>query len=284
MKRRTQVTRRIAFADGASVCALGQGTWEMAEAVSRRADEIRSLRAGLDLGLNLIDAAEMYGEGAAEILVGEAMSGRRAEVFLVSKVYPHNASPAGVQAACERSLKRLKTDRLDLYLLHWPGQHPIEETIRGFERLKAQGKILRWGVSNFDLDDMEEVVAAPGGAACASNQVLYNLNARGVEFDLAPWMVAKRMPLMAYSPVDRGALAQNGALAALARKFGVAPAQIALAFLLTRENVIAIPKASSPDHARENASALAIRLDADDLAAIDRAFPPPRRKTALAMY
>ena len=282
--RGSPMTLKVRFADGAEVCALGQGTWEMAEDASRRADEIRSLQTGLDLGLNLIDTAEMYGEGAAETLVGEAIAGRRDEVFLVSKVYPHNATRAGVQAACARSLKRLKTDRLDLYLLHWAGSHPLEETIAGFERLQADGKILRWGVSNFDLDAMEDVAALPGGGACASNQVLYNLNQRGAEFDLAPWMAARRMPLMAYSPMDRGDLAGARALAAIARKHAASPAQIALAFLLAKDNVIAIPKASDPGHAKANAAALAIRLDADDRAAIDRAFPPPRRKTALAMY
>ncbi len=278
------MARSVRFPDGAAVCALGQGTWEMAEDRARRADEIRSLREGLDHGLTLIDTAEMYGEGAAETLVGEAIAGRRDEVFLVSKVYPHNASRAGVQAACERSLKRLKTDRLDLYLLHWPGSHPIAETIAGFERLKADGKILRWGVSNFDLADMEEVGAAKGGAACASNQVLYNLNTRGVEFDLAPWMAVRNMPLMAYSPVDRGDLADHADLKQIAAKHGATPAQIALAFLLAQPNVIAIPKASSPEHLRANAAALEIVLDAEDMDALDRTFPPPRKKQRLAMY
>lgn len=275
---------QIAFPDGAKVCALGQGTWEMAEDTRRRADEIRALRTGLDLGLTLIDTAEMYGEGEAETLVGEAIAGRRAEVFLVSKVYPHNASRAGVVAACERSLKRLRTDRIDLYLLHWPGSHPIEETIRGFERLKADGSILCWGVSNFDLDELEEMVAAPGGGGCACNQILYNLSQRGPEFDLALWMAARSMPLMAYSPVDRGALAHNGALQAIAGRHDATPAQIALAFLLAQHNVIAIPKAATPAHVEANAKALAIRLDADDMAMIDLAFPPPRRRTRLAMY
>lgn len=274
----------VRFADGAEVCALGQGTWEMAERQARRADEVRSLREGLDCGLTLIDIAEMYGDGAAETLVGEAIAGRRDEVFLVSKVYPHNASRSGVQAACARSLKRLKTDRLDLYLLHWQGQHPIEETIAGFEKLKVDGKILRWGVSNFDLEDMQEVVAARGGAACASNQVLYNLNTRGVEFDLAPWMRARNMPLMAYSPVDRGDLADHAALRPIADKHGATPAQIALAFLLAQANVISIPKASSPAHLRANAAALEISLDAEDFAALDRAFPPPKKKQMLGMY
>lgn len=278
------MTPSVRFPDGAEVCALGQGTWEMAQNPARRADENRSLREGLDRGLTLIDTAEMYGEGAAETLVGEAIAGRRDEAFLVSKVYPHNASRLGVQAACERSLKRLKTDRLDLYLLHWQGLHPIAETIAGFEALKAQGKIVRWGVSNFDLEDMKEVAVAPGGGACASNQVLYNLNARGVEFDLAPWMARRTMPLMAYSPVDRGDLADHPALRPLAQKHDASPAQIALAFLLAQPNVIAIPKASSPAHLRANAAALEIGLDAEDLATLDRAFPPPKRKQRLAMY
>lgn len=278
------MAHEVRFSDGAKVCALGQGTWEMAETSARRAEEIRALQAGLDLGLTLIDTAEMYGEGEAESLVGEAIAGRRDEVFLVSKVYPHNSSRSGVQAASARSLKRLKTDRLDLYLLHWAGSHPIDETIRGFETLKAAGKILRWGVSNFDLDEMEDVVAAPDGAACACNQILYNLGQRGPEFDLAPWMAARTMPLMAYSPIDRGALAQAGALKSIAGKHGATPAQIALAFLLAQDNVIAIPKAASPAHVEANARALTITLDAEDRAALDRAFPPPKRKQRLAMY
>lgn len=278
------MAQMVRFADGAEICALGQGTWEMAEDRARRADEIRSLREGLDRGLSLIDTAEMYGEGAAETLVGEAIAGRRDEAFLVSKVYPHNASLAGVQAACLRSLKRLKTDRIDLYLLHWPGAHPLAETIAGFERLKADGKILRWGVSNFDLEGLTDVLAAPAGEACAANQVLYNLSQRGVEFDLAPWMAARSMPLMAYSPVDRGALAQAPALQGVAARHGATPAQVALAFLLARDNVIAIPKASSPAHLAANVAALDLRLDDADRAAIDRAFPPPRRKSRLAMY
>lgn len=276
------ISRR--FPDGAKVCALGQGTWEMAVRSAQRDDEIRSLRTGLDLGLNLIDTAEMYGEGAAETLVGEAIAGRRGEVFLVSKVYPHNAGRSGVAAACERSLRRLKTDRLDLYLLHWAGTYPIEETIDGFERLRGQGKILRWGVSNFDLDEVQETVDSPGGENCGCNQVLYNLSARGVEFDLAPWMAARHMPLMAYSPIDRGALAGDRTLGAIAQKHGATPAQIALAFLLAQDNTIAIPKASNPDHVSDNAAALTIRLDAEDFASLDRAFPPPRRKIPLAMY
>jgi diketogulonate reductase-like aldo/keto reductase len=225
----------------------------------------------------------MYGEGAAEELVGEAIAKQRDRVFLVSKVYPHNASRRGVVQACERSLKRLGTDRLDLYLLHWRGGVPLEETVAGFEELRRSGKIRHWGVSNFDTHDMKELVQIADGARCATNQVLYNVTRRGPEFDLIPWMAQHQMPLMAYSPIEQGRLPRSGALQAIATKHEASPFQIALAWLRQQPGVIAIPKAGSPDHVRDNHRALQIRLDPDDLQVIDAEFPPPARKRRLEM-
>ncbi|WP_262027772.1 aldo/keto reductase [Microvirga sp. Mcv34] len=268
---------------GESVPSLGQGTWQMAETGSRRAREIDALRLGVELGMTLIDTAEMYGEGAAEQLVAEALAGQRDRLFLVSKVYPHNASRQGVVQACERSLRRLKTDRLDLYLLHWRGGVPLAETVAGFEDLRRAGKIRHWGVSNFDTDDMKELLRIPQGTNCATNQVLYNVNRRGPEFDLIPWMQNHRIPLMAYSPIEQGRLPASGILESIGRKHGASPFQIALAWLLHQPGMIAIPKASSAEHVRDNHRALEIRLDSDDLEAIDSEFPPPRRKRPLEM-
>jgi len=273
----------VTLPGGKTVPALGQGTWQMAERANRRAQEIDALRLGVELGMTLIDTAEMYGEGAAEQLVAEALAGQRDRLFLVSKVYPHNASRQGVMQACERSLGRLKTDRLDLYLLHWRGGVPLEETVAGFEELRRAGKIRHWGVSNFDTSDMEELFAIPEGRNCVTNQVLYNVSRRGPEFDLIPWMHDHRMPLMAYSPIEQGRLPHGGVLESIARKHGASPFQIALAWLLHQPDVIAIPKASSEDHVRDNHRALEIRLDGDDLEAIDSEFPPPRRKRPLEM-
>lgn len=273
----------ITFPNGVSVPALGQGTWNVGDNPRKRSEEIATLQAGIDLGLTLIDTAEMCGEGAAETLVGEATAGRRDGLFIVSKVYPHNASRDGVQAACARSLQRLGTDWIDLYLLHWPGSHPLEETIAGFEMLKAEGKIGQWGVSNFDTAGMEQLVNLAGGGACATNQVLYNLNNRGVEFDLLPWMGEREMPLMAYSPLDQGGI-DNAALTTVAALHGVTTAEIALAFVLSRPGVIAIPKASTVAHVTANAKARDITLTAEDIAALNRAFPPPKRKVPLGVY
>jgi diketogulonate reductase-like aldo/keto reductase len=273
----------VTLPDGESIPALGQGTWQMAENAGRRTQEIEALRLGVELGMTLIDTAEMYGEGAAEELVAEALAAERGRVFLVSKVYPHNAGRQGVAEACERSLRRLKTDRLDLYLLHWRGSIPLEETVAGFEELRRSGKIRHWGVSNFDVDDMEELLGVPAGENCATNQVLYNVTRRGPEFDLMPWMEARRMPLMAYSPIEQGRLPRGGALQSIARRHEANPFQIALAWLLNRSGVIAIPKASSVQHARENHRALEIRLTPEDLAAIDAEFPAPKRKRPLEM-
>ena len=273
----------VTLPNGESIPALGQGTWQMAERSDRRAQEIEALRLGVELGMTLIDTAEMYGEGASEELVAEALADERERIFLVSKVYPHNASRQGVIQACERSLRRLKTDRLDLYLLHWRGSVPLEETVAGFEELRRSGKIRHWGVSNFDADDMEELLTVPAGENCATDQVLYNVTRRGPEFDLIPWMTARGMPLMAYSPIEQGRLPRGGALQAIARKYEASPFQIALAWLLNRAGVIAIPKASSVQHVRENRKALEIPLTPEDLAAIDAEFPAPKRKRPLEM-
>jgi diketogulonate reductase-like aldo/keto reductase len=273
----------VTLPNGESIPALGQGTWQMAEKSDRRAQEVEALRLGVELGMTLIDTAEMYGEGAAEELVAEALADERERIFLVSKVYPHNASRQGVIQACERSLRRLKTDRLDLYLLHWRGSVPLEGTVAGFEELRRSGKIRHWGVSNFDADDMEELLTVPAGENCATNQVLYNVTRRGPEFDLIPWMAARSMPLMAYSPIEQGRLPRGGALQDIARKHQASPFQIALAWLLNRPGVIAIPKASSVQHVRENRKALEIQVTPDDLAAIDAEFPAPKRKRPLEM-
>ncbi|MEE1613552.1 aldo/keto reductase [Microvirga sp. CF3016] len=274
---------KVTLPNGEAVPALGQGTWQMAERVMRRAQEIEALRLGVELGMTLIDTAEMYGEGAAEELVAEALAGERDRLFLVSKVYPHNASRQGVVQACERSLQRLQTDRLDLYLLHWRGGVPLEETVAGFEELRRTGKIRHWGVSNFDVDDMDELLDLPGGQNCVTNQVLYNVTRRGPEFDLIPWMAERRMPLMAYSPIEQGRLPMGGALQRIGQMHGASPFQIALAWLLQKPDVVAIPKASSPDHVRDNRRALEIRLNPEDLETIDAEFPPPSRKRPLEM-
>ncbi|MGQ7956951.1 aldo/keto reductase [Pseudomonas sp. SP16.1] len=265
---------------GVQVPVIGQGTWRMGEDRRQRAREVAALREGLELGLRLIDTAEMYGEGGAEEVVGEAIAGLRERVFLVSKVYPHNASRSGVQQACERSLRRLGCERIDLYLLHWRGQHPLAETVEGFERLREQGKIGAWGVSNFDLDDLLEL----DQATCATNQVLYNLEARGIEYDLLPWQRRAGMPLMAYCPLSQaGALLQEPALREVAERHGVTPAQVALAWTLRLEGVLAIPKAVDAAHLRDNAAAASVVLGADDLKLLDAAFPPPQRKRSLQM-
>ncbi|MCB4769141.1 aldo/keto reductase [Ancylobacter sp. Lp-2] len=275
--------KTVQLPGGEKVPALGIGTWMMGERAAARKEETESVRLGVELGLKLVDTAEMYGEGACESFLGEALAGLRDKVFLVSKVYPHNASRAGVIAACERSLKRLKTDRLDLYLLHWRGGVPLAETIIGFEHLKSQGKISHWGVSNFDTDDMNELYETPGGEGCVTNQVLYNLTRRGPEWDLIPWLQQHEMPLMAYSPIEQGRIKTGGALGEVAAKHGAKPFQVALAWALRYPGNIVIPKASRPEHMRENAGARDIKLDAEDLAKLDAAFPPPSRKRSLEM-
>ncbi|WP_105415735.1 aldo/keto reductase [Neorhizobium sp. T25_27] len=273
----------VTLPSGISVPALGLGTWQMGEDSRKAALEIESLKRGLDLGLTLIDTAEMYGEGGAEKITAQAIAGRRDHVFLVSKVYPWNASRKGVVEACERSLDRLKTDRLDLYLLHWRGEHPLAETVAGFEELRRAGKIGAWGVSNFDLDDMQELMEVPGGGNCAANQVLYNLSRRGIEYDLLPWCQERGIPVMAYSPIEQGRLARNGELIRIAKAYQATPAQVALAFLLERDGVIAIPKSANPDRVAENAEAVDLELSEADWIALDAAFPPPSRKAPLEM-
>jgi diketogulonate reductase-like aldo/keto reductase len=275
--------RYVTFADGTKVPALGLGTWHMGERRLDRTKEVKALQLGLDLGLTLIDTAEMYGEGGAEEVVGEAVAGRRDSVFIVSKVYPHNASREGVVAACERSLKRLGTDRLDLYLLHWRGSHPLGETVGGFEALVTAGKIRRWGVSNFDAADMTRLAAIPGGGACASNQVLYHLGERGIEWDLLPAARAAKMPVMAYSPLGQGEILGSPSLKRIADKHGVKTAAVALAWAMRDGATIAIPKSSDQNHTRFNAAAADLVLDAADLATLDKAFAPPDGPSPLAV-
>jgi diketogulonate reductase-like aldo/keto reductase len=275
--------KTVTLPSGESVPALGMGTWQMAGDRGRRAEEVATLRLGLDRGLTLIDTAEMYGEGAAEELIGEAIGGRRDEVFLVSKVYPHNASRQGTIAACERSLKRLKTDRLDLYLLHWPGSVPIAETVAAFAELQQAGKIRHYGVSNFDAADMAELWSVPGGSASATDQVLYNLSRRGIEWDLLPWCRARRVPIMAYSPIEQGRLARNGKLAEFARRHGLSPTQAALGWLLAADDVIVIPKTGRRERLLENLGALERPLTKPQRTELDSLFPPPSGARPLEM-
>ena len=275
--------KTIRLPSGEQVPALGMGTWNMGDRRASRAEEIATLRLGLDMGLRLIDTAEMYGEGASESLIGEAIKGRRDEVFLVSKVYPHNASRQGAVAACERSLRRLGTDRIDLYLLHWRGNVPLAETLDAFLALQADGKIRHFGVSNFDTADMQEIMALPGAQALATNQVLYNLTRRGVEWDLRPWCRKQGIPLMAYSPIEQARLLENRRLLSFAQEHGITPAQAALGWLLAQDEVIVIPKTGRRDRLRENIAALDCRLSAAQLAELDQLFPPPQRARPLEM-
>jgi len=271
----------VTLPTGETVAALGQGTWTMGDSARRRKEEVAALRLGLDLGMTLIDTAEMYASGGSEEVVGEAIAGRRDEVFIVSKVMPGNSSRRGTVAACEKSLKRLKVDAIDLYLLHWPGNFPIAETVDAFTTLKRAGKIRHWGVSNFDVDEMEELIGVPGGDAVATNQVMYNLRRRGIEFDLIPWCMQRRIPIMAYSPLDQGRLLRSREIEQIAAKHKATPAQVALAWCLLQEQTMVIPKAGSEAHVRENSGALNLPLDDKDLAALNRAFPPPARKKPL---
>jgi diketogulonate reductase-like aldo/keto reductase len=274
---------KFAKLGGEDVPALGMGTWQMGERRSSRNDEIRSLRRGIELGMGLIDTAEMYGEGASETLVGEAIAGRREQVFVVSKVYPHHASRQGTVAACERSLKRLATDRIDLYLLHWRGNVPFAQTIEAFEQLQRAGKIRHWGVSNLDPADMAELHSTPGGDRVATDQVLYNLSRRAIEWDLLPWCEQRHIPLMAYSPIEQGRLLDNQRLQALAAQIECSAAQLALAWVLSMNNVIAIAKAGNCAHVDENHGALECPLSDDVLRQLDAIFPPPRRARPLEM-
>lgn len=268
---------------GERVPALGQGTWNVGDDPRRRREEIAAIRRGLDLGLTLVDTAEMYGDGRSESLVGEAIAGRRDEVFLTSKVYPHNASRAAMRRSCEASLRRLGVETIDLYLLHWPGAVPLGETIEGFEALRRAGKIRHWGVSNFDAGGMQEVWDAPGGHAVQVDQVLYHLGERGIEWDLRPWLRERGVPVMAYSPFDQGRLLRDRRLVAFAREQGMTPGQVALGWLLAQEGVIAIPKSGQVARVEENASALAMPLSTQQLQELDRLFPAPEGPTPLAM-
>jgi diketogulonate reductase-like aldo/keto reductase len=267
---------KVSLPSGEAVPQLGQGTWAMGESSRKRKEEVAALRLGLDLGMTLIDTAEMYANGIAEEVVAEAIEGRREEVFLVTKVLPENSTSAGTIAACERSLKRLRTDRIDLYLLHWRGRIGLEETLAGFAALIEAGAIRTWGVSNFDIGDMEELLALPGGDACATNQVLYNLRRRGIEYGLLPWCRGRGVPIMAYSPIEQGRLLRERTLTSVAVRHRATPAEIALAWALRQTDMMVIPKAANEEHVRENRAALDIALTDADLAELDHAFPPPR--------
>lgn len=274
--------KHVTLPGGEVVPSMGQGTWKMGERAERRSDEIASLRAGVELGMTLVDTAEMYGDGAAEVLICEALGDRRDELFLVSKAYPQNASRSRLTGACEASLKRLGTDRLDLYLLHWRGSVPLAETVEAMKALKSAGKIRHWGVSNLDTNDMDQLVAA-GGDGCVTDQILYNLVRRGPELDLLPWLAQHKVPVMAYSPVEQGRLTSHPALDKVAAQVGATPAQVALAWTLRHDGLIAIPKASSIAHVRENRAAADIVLSDADLATLDAAFPRPASRRPLEM-
>ena len=280
----TEATRTTVLPSGEQIPMLGQGTWHMAENPLNRTNEIKALRLGIDLGMNLIDTAEMYADGGAERLVGEAIKGRRDEIFLVSKVLPQNATRHGTIAACNRSLARLGVHEIDLYLLHWRGLTPLEETVDAFEGLVSAGKIRNWGVSNFDIGDMQELVDLPAGANVATDQVLYNLERRGIEFDLLPWCQRSGVPVMAYSPIEQGHVLRHVTLKTIAARLGATPAQVALAWVLRQDGVCAIPQSGKPEHVRENRGALDVRLTQQDLADLDETFPPPDRKQPLATH
>jgi len=275
--------RNTQLPSGEEVPVLGLGTWHMGERPENRRHERDAIRSAIDNGMKVIDTAEMYGDGAAEELIGQALSGRRSDAFIVSKVLPHHATRHGTVAACEDSLRRLATDYLDMYLLHWPGAVPLEETLEAFDALLRAGKIRYWGVSNFDTSDMEELSALPGGNAVATNQVLYNLTRRGIEFDLAPWCRQRKLPIMAYSPLEQGRLLGASELLRLAAEYSATPAQIALRWVLRDDATIALPKAGTPGHVEQLRSALDLPLTPQDMAALDRAFPPPKRKVPLEM-
>ena len=274
--------KTVTLPGGEQVPALGQGSWMMGERRDRRESEIAALRAGVELGMTLIDTAEMYGDGASETLIGEALGDVRDSLFLVSKAYPQNAGRARLVRACEASLTRLGTDRLDLYLLHWRGSVPLGETVAAMEALQAAGKIRHWGVSNLDTDDMAELMAA-GGHGCVTDQILYNLSRRGPEHDLLPWLAERQMPAMAYSPVEQGRLLTDPELVRVAATIGATPAQVALAWVLHHDGMIAIPKAGNVAHVRENRAAADLVLSPEDLAALDAAFPRSRHPQPLEM-
>jgi diketogulonate reductase-like aldo/keto reductase len=273
----------VAFSGGEQVPAYGLGTWRMAESPGRRADEIAALRQGVELGMTLIDTAEMYASGGAEELVAEALGPQRDKLFIVSKALPDNASRRKLPVACDNSLRRLKTDRLDLYLLHWRGSVPLAETAEAMQKLVDAGKIRHWGVSNLDLEEMQEITDVGTAAPCASNQILYNLSRRGPEFDLLPWQRKQNISVMAYSPIDQGRILRNAALKSIGARHNASPAQVALAWLIRQDNMITIPKAGTAAHARENYGALGLTLTKPDLDELDRAFPPPKSAQPLGM-
>jgi diketogulonate reductase-like aldo/keto reductase len=277
------LVKTVLLPSGDRIPAFGLGTWRMGEKANARAHDLAAIRQALELGITLLDTAEMYGEGKAEELIGEAIESRREEAFLVSKVYPHNASRQGVATACERSLSRLRTDRIDLYLLHWRGNISLSETLAGFQALRGAGKIRQYGVSNFDLRDMNDLWSIAGGAQIVTNQVLYNLTRRGIEWDLLPWLREHRMPIMAYSPIEQARLVKDGKLSAFAQRNGLTAAQVALAWLLAKDDVIVIPKTTHPERLRENLSAVEVTLTPAQLAELDRLFPPPKGPSSLEM-
>jgi aldehyde reductase len=283
MGRTAPLARTVTLPSGDPMPVFGLGTWRMGESRKQKADEVAIIREAVDLGVKLIDTAEMYGEGGAEEAIAEAVAGRRDGLFLVSKVYPHNASRKGVIAACERSLKRLRTGQLDLYLLHWPGQYPIAETLEAFMTLKEAGKIRNYGVSNFDEDDLKEAWAAPGGREIASNQLLYNLSRRGIEWDVLPWLRERGIPTMAYSPLEQARLLNDRRLIAFGQKHGMTPAQAALRWLLAQKDMIVIPKTTRPQRLRENIAALDKALSDEQIAELDSLFPAPSGKRPLEM-
>ncbi|MBB3945817.1 diketogulonate reductase-like aldo/keto reductase [Rhizobium skierniewicense] len=273
----------VTLLSGLSIPALGIGTWNMGERPGDASQDIASIRKAIELGMAVVDTAETYADGGSEEIVGTAIKSVRGDVFLVSKVHPANASAQGTIKACERSLRRLGTDHLDLYLLHWRGSYPLEETVDAFEKLKADGKIRDWGVSNFDVDDMEDLFSIPGGKNCAANQVLYNLSRRGPEYDLLPWCQSHGVPIMAYSPIEQGRILSNHELIRIAKAYQATPAQIALAFLLERDGVMPIPKSSNPDRVTENRGASELEISDEDWTALDAEFPPPNSKVPLEM-
>ncbi|TFZ04444.1 aldo/keto reductase [Ramlibacter rhizophilus] len=275
--------KHVTLPCGEAVAALGQGTWHLGDDPARRREEIASIRRGIDLGMTLIDTAEMYGEGRAEALVGEAIEGRRDEVFIVSKVYPHNASRRSMPISCDNSLNRLRVDAIDLYLLHWQGAVPLAETVEAFEALRRAGKIRHWGVSNLDTALMRDLYDVPAGAAVQTDQVLYNLSRRGIEWDLLPWLRERRIPVMAYSPLEEGRLLRRRGLVEFAKRHGMTPAQVAIAWLLARDDVIAIPKTGNRTRLEENARSLEHRLTTAQLQELDALFPPPTRASPLEM-
>jgi diketogulonate reductase-like aldo/keto reductase len=275
--------KTIALPSGEMVPAFGIGTWCLGDHRAHRAEELATLRLALDRGVTLIDTAEMYGDGRSEELVGEAIAGRRDDAFIVSKVLPHRASKRAIGAACDASLRRLRTDRIDLYLLHWRGRVPLAETVDGFIELQREGKIRHWGVSNFDIGDMRELVSVPGGDTVASNQLLYNLVRRGIEWELAPWLYERGIPVMAYSPIEQAKLVRSARLGRFAEALGIRPVQVALAWLLAKDGVIVVPRTGKRAHLLENLQALDHPLGAEPLAELDRLFPPPSEPRPLEM-